>query len=165
MSDIVRLIVRMFAIAFGFFAGCLAAGLAYAYLARLVVPEDFGRYSDLELTVTLVIGVIGLASLFARAILLPAFITIAIFEFWRRRDWLSYALAGGVIALAATSVPLATRISSVSTASIEPARLIAVHVACAIIGASIYWLLTGRDAGRWLPSERAAPPDPVDAET
>ena len=150
MSDILRLLARMFAIAFGFFIGCLAAGLAYAFLARLIRPEDFGRFSEVELTVTLVVGVVGVASLFARAALLPAFIIIAIFEFWRRRDWLSHALAGGAIALAAASMPFATG----SAASIEPAQLIAIHVACGIIGASIYWLFAGRNAGRWRPSER-----------
>jgi len=159
MSDILRLLVRMFAIAFGFFTGCLGAGLAYAFLARLVVPEDFGRFSELEITVTLAIGVLGVASLFARAALLPAIIIIAIFEFWRRRDWLSYALAGGTIALAATSVPLAIRINAGTAASNEPAQLIAIHVACGIIGASIYWLFVGRNAGRWLPSERGQASD------
>ena len=161
MSDILRLIVRMFAIALGFFLGCLAAGLAYAFLARLIRPEDFGHFNDLELTVTLVVGVLGVASLFARAALLPAFFIIAIFEFWRRRDWLSHALAGGAIALAAASMPLATE----STAAIEPARLFAVHVACGIIGASIYWLFTGRNAGRWLPSERQNRSDITDTRT
>ncbi|MEM5470731.1 hypothetical protein WNZ14_03245 [Hoeflea sp. AS60] len=157
MGDILRLLVRMFAIAFGFFAGCLAAGLAYAFLARLVVPEDFGRFSELELTVTLIVGVFGVASLFARAVLLPTFVLIAIFEFWRRRDWLSHALAAGGIALVATSLPLATAVHSSAATAIEPSWLIAVHVACGIIGGSIYWLFVGRNAGRWLPSERPAP--------
>lgn len=146
----------MFAIAFGFFAGCLAAGLAYAFLARLVVPEDFGRINDLELTVTLAVGVLGVASLFARAVLLPALVIIAAFEFLRRRDWLSHALAGGVLALAAAGLPAATGIYAGDWAPLEPAQMIAVRTACAIIGASIYWLVTGRNAGRWLPTERAA---------
>ena len=162
MSDILRLIVRMFAAALGFFAGCLAAGLAYAFLARLVVPEDFGRFSELELTVTLVIGVFGVASLFARAVLLPAFAVIAVFEFWRRRDWLSHALAGGIIALAAGSLSF-TAMTNATAAPAELSSMLAVHVACGIIGASIYWLFTGRNAGRWLPSERAAATDPGNA--
>ena len=157
MRDILRLLVRLFAIAFGFFIGCLAAGLAYAFLGRLIRPEDFGRFSEFELTVTLVVGVVGVASLFARAALVPAFVIISIFEFWRRRDWLSHALAGGAIALAATGMPLATGTDTAS--SIEPAQLIAIHIACGIIGASIYWLFAGRNAGRWLPSERHSPTD------
>ncbi|MDP2122047.1 MAG: hypothetical protein U1A06_14510 [Hoeflea sp.] len=153
MSDILRLLVRMFMIVFGFFAGCIAAGLAYAFLARLVVPEDFGRFSDLEMTVTLVVGVLGVAGLFARAVLLPAFALIAVFEFARRRDWLSHALAGAVLALAAG-------VSRMGETSFEPGPIIAIHTACAIIGASVYWLLVGRSAGRWLPSERAKATEP-----
>lgn len=163
MSDILRLLARMFVIAFGFFAGCLAAGLAYAFLARLVVPEDFGRINDLELTVTLAIGVLGVASLFARAVLLPALVIIAIFEFWRRRDWLSHALAGAVLALAAAGLPLAT--GAYEGAGVEPIGMIAIRTACAIIGATVYWLVTGRNAGRWLPSERAKPEDAADRES
>ncbi|MCY0092737.1 hypothetical protein [Hoeflea ulvae] len=154
MSDILRLLVRMFAIGFGFFAGCLAAGLAYAFLARLVVPEDFGRIDDVELTVTLVVGVIGVSSLFARAALLPALVIISAFEFLRRRDWLSHALAGGAIALLAAGLPLATGLYSGNGEVLEPPQMIAIRTACGIIGASIYWLLAGRNAGRWLPSER-----------
>ena len=159
MSDILRLIVRMFAIALGFFAGCLAAGLAYAFLARLVIPADFGRYSDLELTVTLAIGVFGVASLFARAVLLPAFLLIAVFEFRRQRDWLAHALAGGGVALVGSLLPAAAGIGPAGVAA-QPVRLIAIHVACGIIGASLYWLLVGRNAGRWLPSERAPAIEP-----
>ena len=161
MSDILRLLLRMIAITLGFFAGCLAAGLAYAFLARLVVPDDFGRFSELELTVTLVVGVFGVASLFARAVLLPGFAIIAVFEFWRRRDWLSHALAGAGLALVATSLPLAAGINGTGAAAIDPARMIAIHMACGIIGASIYWLFTGRNAGRWLPSERAGTATPL----
>lgn len=161
MSDILRLLVRMFAIAFGFFAGCLAAGLAYAFLARLVVPDDFGRIDEVELTVTLVFGVIGVSSLFARAALLPALVIISAFEFLQRRDWLSHALAGGAIALVAAGLPLATGIYSGNGETVQPGQMIAIRTACGIIGASIYWLVAGRNAGRWLPSERATPTDPA----
>jgi hypothetical protein len=125
------------------------------------VPDDFGRFSELELTVTLVVGVFGVASLFARAVLLPAFAVIAVFEFWRQRDWLSYALAGAVIALMVTGFPMAAGFTDAAGAAIDPARMIAIHMTCGIIGASIYWLFTGRNAGRWLPSERARTATPV----
>lgn len=155
MRDMLRLLARMFSIAFGFLAGSLAAGLAYVFLARLIVPEDFGRINELELTVTLVIGIIGVSSLFARAALLPALAVIAAFEFLRRRDWLSHALAGGLLALAISGVPVFAQMASSGVETVEPAQLIAIRVACGIVGASVYWLLAGRNAGRWLPSERA----------
>lgn len=154
MADIARLLFRFFAIGFGFFMGCLSAALAYIFLTRLVVPEDFGRFSDLELTVTLAVGVLGVGSLFARAVLLPAFLVIALFEFSRRRDWLSHALAAAMLALGIAGLPLFSGQTAGPAADIEPAYLIAVRVACAIIGATVYWMVTGRNAGRWLPSER-----------
>ncbi|WP_412050451.1 hypothetical protein ACK6D9_02025 [Hoeflea sp. Naph1] len=157
MSDMMRLLVRLFSIAFGFFLGCVAAALAYVFLARLIVPADFGRIDELELTVTLAIGVFGVASIFARAVLLPALTIIAVFEFMRLRDWLSHALAGAVLALAIAGLPYVSGYSTDTTDTLEPAMLIAIRTACAIIGASVYWLLTGRNAGRWLPSERAGP--------
>lgn len=156
MSDILRLIARMFVIAFGFFAACLAAGTAFVFLARLVVPEDFGRIDELELTVTLLVGIFGVSSLFARAMLLPAFAVIAGFEFFKLRDWLSHTLAGGLLALAAASLPLAGTADAANPGN--PAWDIAVHMACGIIGATLYWVIAGRNAGRWLPSERRDQP-------
>lgn len=149
-----RLFIRMFAIAFGFFAGCLAAGLSYVFLAKLIVPGDFGRLGDLEVTVTLLFGVAGVASLFARAALVPAMAIIAAFEFLKWRDWLSHAIAGAVLALALTSFPLLQAGTGVQTTGYDPVAMIAIRVACAIIGASTYWLVAGRNSGRWLPSER-----------
>jgi hypothetical protein len=147
-----HLLIRIFVIAFGFVSGCVAAGLAYVFLAKLVVPEDFGALDELELTVTLVVGVFGVSSLFARAVFVPALAAIAAFEMFKLRDWLSYALSGGVLALAVAGWPLVSG-EAVSDAP-EPVRLIAIRVACAIIGATVYWRLAGRNAGRWLPSER-----------
>jgi hypothetical protein len=161
MADILRLIARMFAVALGFFTACIAAGAAFVFLARLVVPSDFGRIDELELTVALVVGILGVSSLFARAMLLPALAVIAVFEFLRLRDWLSYALAGAVIALVVTGFPMAAGFTDAAGAAIDPARMIAIHMTCGIIGASIYWLFTGRNAGRWLPSERARTATPV----
>lgn len=164
MADILRLIVRMFVITLGFFAACLTAGTAFMFLARLVVPEDFGRIDELELTVTLLVGILGVSSLFARALLLPAFAVIAGFEFFKLRDWLSHALAGGLLALAAASLPLAGTGSSGGADAANPARDIAIRIACGIIGATLYWLIAGRNAGRWLPSERAKANETGDIE-
>lgn len=150
------LLIRMFAIALGFFAGCLAAGLSYVFLAKLVIPDDFGSLAELDLTVTLMVGVLGISSLFARAVLLPVMAIIAAFEFLKLRDWLSHALAGGALALALTSLPLLQSRVGAEAAAFDPGTMIAIRVTCAIIGAMAYWLITGRNAGRWLPSERQA---------
>ncbi|MEQ8480256.1 MAG: hypothetical protein RIC18_06335 [Hoeflea sp.] len=153
MGDILRMLGRMFAIMFGFSAACLAAGASYVFLARLVVPADFGRVDELELTVTLAVGILGVSALFARAMLMPALAAIAIFEFMRLRDWLSQALASAGLALAVAGLPMLSG-NGVSDGARDPVWMAAIILACAIIGATFYWLLAGRNAGRWLPSER-----------
>lgn len=151
MENFARLFLRLIAISIGFFLACIAAGVTYAFLARLIQPEDFGRYDEVEMTVTLIIGVLGVSSLFARAALLPALALIFLFEFLRLRDWLSHAIAGALMTLGLCSVALA-RGGNISV------NMIAVLVTCGIVGASVYWLFTGCRAGRWLPSENAPPP-------
>ncbi|MEQ8308651.1 MAG: hypothetical protein RIA09_19120 [Hoeflea sp.] len=163
MGDILRMLGRMFVIMFGFFAGCLAAGASYVFLARLVVPADFGRIDELELTVTLVVGILGVSALFARAILLPALAAIAVFEFLRLRDWLSHALASAVLALAVAGLPMLSGNGAANRAQ-DPAWMAAIVAACAIVGGTVYWLISGRNAGRWLPSERAQAEKPGDIE-
>jgi hypothetical protein len=163
MGDILRMLGRMFVIMFGFFASCLAAGASYVFLARLVVPADFGRIDELELTVTLAVGILGVSALFARAILLPALAAIAIFEFLRLRDWLSHAFASALLALAVAGLPMLSG-NGATDATRDPAWMAAIIVACAIIGATFYWLISGRRAGRWLPSERAKTLKPEDIE-
>ncbi|WP_420407803.1 hypothetical protein [Hoeflea sp.] len=161
MGDILRMLARMFVIMFGFFAGCVAAGTAYVFMARLVVPADFGRIDELELTVTLAVGILGVSALFARAMLLPALAAIAIFEFLHLRDWLSHALVSGLLALSVAGLPMLSG-TGATDGMRDPAWMAAIVVACAVIGATFYWLISGRRAGRWLPSERSktepAPP-------
>ncbi|PWV98274.1 hypothetical protein DFR52_105255 [Hoeflea marina] len=151
MGNFARLFLRFIAIGVGFFVACIAAGTTYAFLARLIQPEDFGRYDEVEMTVTLIIGVLGVSSLFARAALVPALVLIFLFEFLRLRDWLSHAVAGALMTLALCAVPFAE-------GGDIPINMIAVLVTCGIVGASIYWLVTGCRAGRWLPSESPEPP-------
>lgn len=153
MASFAKLFLRFFAIGAGFFLACVSAGLVYAFLARLILPSDFGRVDELELTVTLVVGVLGISAIFARAALLPALLMIAAFEFMRRRDWLSHALAGGALGLGLALVAI------VGGAFIPPA-MIAAYTACGIIAASVYWLVTGQRAGYWLP--RQDPDQPGD---
>lgn len=151
MGNFARLFLRFIAIGIGFFLACIAAGVTYAFLARLIQPEDFGRYDEVEMTVTLIIGVLGVSSLFARAALLPALALIFLFEVLRLRDWLSHAIAGALMTLALCAVPFVEG-GEVSV------NMVAVLVTCGIVGASVYWLFTGCRAGRWLPSENPTPP-------
>jgi hypothetical protein len=141
------LLLRLIVIGFGFFLAALSAGIAWIFLTRLVVPEDFGQIGELELTVTLIVGTIGVSAVLARAAAIPAFLLIAVFEFTRRRDWLSHALAGAALAIV-------TNAASLAAGTPMPAGGIAAALACGMIAALVYWLVAGRTAGAWLPSAR-----------
>jgi hypothetical protein len=103
------------------------------------------------------VGILGVSSLFARAVLLPAFAVIAVFEFWRLRDWLSHALAGGLLALADGHPADWQQVSPMQPArrSIQPGWDIAIHSCLRHHRRHALLALAGRNAGRWLPSERA----------
>ncbi|MBW3096746.1 hypothetical protein [Pseudohoeflea coraliihabitans] len=147
-----RLLIRFIAIAFAYFISSLVASIAYIFLTGLVRPDDFLRFSSVEMTFTMIVGTFGVAALMGRAALLPALLIIALFEILRRRDWLSHVLGGAL---------LGAGISAVTWIRAEeiPAMTLAVQIVCGMIAATIYWLIAGRRAGLWLPSARQQPPE------
>lgn len=147
MANFAGLFVRLIVIGIGFFLAALAAGIAYIFLSRLVIPADFGTVGELELTVTLIVGTLGVSAVMAQAVAIPAFVLIAILEFGRFRDWLAYALSGAAMAMAASAMPIATGAGFSASA-------FAVNIACGMIAGLAYWAIAGRSAGAWLPAPR-----------
>ncbi|MAY64151.1 MAG: hypothetical protein CML29_18255 [Rhizobiales bacterium] len=148
MGSIGDLLIRFIAIGFGYLLACLGAGIAYVFLSGLIRPEDFGRVPGTEITFTLIVGVIGVSSVFGRAALLPALLAIGVLEVTRRRDWLYFGIGGMVIGAATGAVAMT---SSAGDAIAWP---LAVAAVAGAVGGSLYWLITGRSSGSWLPSER-----------
>lgn len=148
MGSIGDLLIRFIAIGFGYLIACLGAGIAYVFLSGLIRPEDFGRVPGIEITFTLIVGVIGVSSVFGRAALLPALLAIGILEITHRRDWLYFGIGGLMIGAATGAVAMT---NSAGEAIAWPLAVAAVSGA---VGGSVYWLITGRSSGSWLPSER-----------
>ncbi|TDH37697.1 hypothetical protein E2A64_00690 [Pseudohoeflea suaedae] len=148
MGSIGDLIIRFIAIGFGYLVACLGAGISYVFLSGLVRPEDFGRVPGIEITFTLIVGVIGVSAAFGRAALLPAFLAIGILEVTARRDWLYFVVGGMLIGAATGAFAIA---GSEGEAVAWP---LAVSAVAGAVGGSVYWLFAGRSSGSWLPSER-----------
>jgi hypothetical protein len=148
VGSIGDLIIRFFAIGFGYLLACLAAGISYVFLSGLIRPEDFGRVPGVEITFTLIVGTIGVSAAFARAALLPALIAIGVLEVLRKRDWLYFGIGGLVIGAATGAIAMN---GSPGDAVAWP---LAVSAVAGAVGGSVYWLITGRSSGSWLPSER-----------
>jgi len=147
MENFIRLAMRLLAIAFGYFIACLVAALAFVFLTGLIRPEDFGRLETGEMAFTLVVGTFGTAAIFGRLALLPAFLIFGIFEFAKRRDWLSHVLAGMFLGLGFGLISMAND----NTGQVFG---LAVAMVCTMLAGTAYWLVSGRYAGYWLPSER-----------
>lgn len=147
MENFLRLAMRLLAIAFGYFVACLVAALAFVFLTGLIRPEDFGRLGTGEMAFTLILGTFGTAAIFGRLALLPAFLIFGIFEFAKRRDWLSHVMAGAFLGVGFGLIWMSSEGS-------EQSFSLAIAMVCTMLAASAYWLVSGRYAGYWLPSER-----------
>ena len=90
--------IRMVMITLGFAAGAVAAGVSLALLTKFITPQEAGHLADLGFDFDLVVGAVALASLAGYVAFVPAMEVIFYAEVAKRRDWLFYALAGGIIA-------------------------------------------------------------------
>ena len=141
-----RLIGRLFAIAFGFLVACFVAGgiVVFAVLFPEVSALDTGVIDPNAINILLGFGFIFVSG-FA---LLPALIVVAITESFSIRSVLAYALGGGVVGLACYLglVPFDTvswRFDGIVRRHLE------VMTGAGIVGGLIYWLIAGRNAGGW----------------
>ncbi|HET7678725.1 MAG TPA: hypothetical protein VFK79_01150 [Xanthobacteraceae bacterium] len=141
-----RLIGRIFVILFAFLLASLAAGMV---LALGVVASDFGIDSD-PVERVLFFGSAFLPESYAGATaLLPALAAIVLAEGARIRGVLYYGVGGALIGLAAFySIDLSEALEN--TTDITPVgHGLELVGAAGIVGGLVYWLIAGRNAGRW----------------
>lgn len=77
-------------------------------------------------------------------VLIPAMIVILAAEFLGRRDWLYFALAGGVAGLA---VAYFHRIRPMEDGPFDPVTTAVALAATGMVGGICYWLVAGRSSG------------------
>ncbi|MDB5565975.1 MAG: hypothetical protein JWP84_2541 [Tardiphaga sp.] len=151
------LVGRLFVIFFAFCLACFVAG-AIVVLA-ILFPEisaiDAGGIDPNAINIILGFGFIFVSG-FA---LLPAIVVVAITEAFSIRSVLAYALGGAAVGLACYLglVPFDTdtmRFDGIVRRHLE------VMTGAGIVGGLIYWLIAGRNAGRWR-EPRALPPAPT----
>jgi hypothetical protein len=143
------LIGRMFVIFFALILSIVAAGFALSI--GIIGPDWFtgGGESDpverfqffaIAFFTTSFVGVYSF---------LPALLLVILSEAARFRSFLYYGFAGAAVALVAyfgTNIGLQLE----NTTDITPVRFpLQLAAASGIIGGLVYWLLAGRNAGRW----------------
>src|ERR1700743_2305811 len=154
------LIGRLFVMAFGFLAACLAAGMIV--VGAVLFPE----FSDLgagpvdqgALNILLGFGFIFVSG-FA---LLPAMIVVAITEAFYIRGALTYAVGGGLVGLAFSLGLVSFDAEQLHFEGIVR-RHLEIMTGAGILAGVVYWMIAGRNAGAWRlppPAPRRPPPMP-----
>lgn len=150
MDRFVLFFLRLIMITVGFIVASLAAGIALALLTRIVTPPEATELSNAGFDRWLIVATITFSSLTGYVAFIPAMIVILYGEFTSRRDWLFYALAGGLIAAFAPLILTLLR----GTGQPVDLEFLAMSLAAGMIGGLAYWLVSGRKAGNWLPGNR-----------
>jgi hypothetical protein len=145
VTRLIAYLVRFAVILFGYIVASLAASafLNVLFLASLgYAPE----HAHPTATASLYFSIPFVALFIAYFAFMPAAIVILISEIFRRRDWLFYALAGGIVA--AVFLGFVHRNADINFDITDP-RAIAAVIGCGMVGGIFYWLSAGRWAGSW----------------
>ncbi len=141
------LFLRSFLIAFAFLLSCMVAAFVVAY--GLVAPElsQFGSNPEFFLFFLFLGSAAGVVTPFY--VFAPSFLAILIAEMFSLRSVLYYALAGGLIgALAYFMTDVGARTKGAGTVAplMQELQWLA---AAGIVAGFVYWLIAGRNAGKW----------------
>lgn len=148
------LVGRLFVIAFSIFVAMVAAGVAIAI--ALLGPNWHGFTGDIPERIMFWVLVFFGSSFTGAVGLLPVMVLVALAEALKIRSLLAYAVAGALL----LAVGVYGYDNPVGEESIDapPPRISRSYEIAGASGAVfglVYWLLAGRNAGRW--RERRAP--------
>lgn len=143
MSLLGRIIVIIVAL----FVAIMAAGITLAI--GIVAPDWAGVDSDPFEQVTFFIVSFFATSFVGAVAVLPAVAVIVISEAARLRSFLYYGIGGALVGLASYfGTDISIRLEN--TTDVPPvANALQLAAAAGIIGGLAYWLIAGRNAGRW----------------
>jgi len=144
---------RIIVIIFGLLVAIIVAGITLAI--GIVLPEWATMDSDPVERVIFFFAAFFATSYVGAVAIFPAALVIVILEAARMRSFLYYGIGGALVALASyygsdISVQLE------NTTDVTPvANTLQLAAAAGILGGLAYWLIAGRNAGRWRgPHER-----------
>ncbi len=138
---------RIIVIAFGVIVAMLVAGIVLAI--GIIAPDWPWLDSDPIERVQFFIVSFFATSFIGASAFIPAVLLIGIAEAARLRSLLYYAAAGAVVGLTSyygSNIELRLENTTDVSPVFHPLQLAA---AAGIIGGLAYWLLAGRNAGRW----------------
>jgi hypothetical protein len=138
---------RIIVIIFGLLVAILVAGMTLAI--GIVAPDWAGADSDpLERVMFFVVSFFATGYVGAVA-MLPAALVIAVSEVLRMRSFIYYGAGGALVALASYyGADISVQLEN--TTDVTPVtNALQLAAAAGILGGLAYWLVAGRNAGRW----------------
>jgi hypothetical protein len=143
MSLLGRIIVIIFAL----IVAIMAAGVTLAI--GIIAPDWAGADADPFERVSFFIVSFFATSFVGAVAILPAVVVIVISEAANLRNFLYYGVGGALVALASYyGSDISIRLEN--TTDVAPVgNALQLAAAAGIIGGLAYWLIAGRNAGRW----------------
>ncbi|RST88290.1 hypothetical protein EJC49_00895 [Aquibium carbonis] len=167
MSHVALILVRFAVIIAGYVCAALAASTVL-HLAWIGAAGFEPELAPWVLLGSIAFSIPFVALFIGYFAFLPALVAIAITEFARWQDWLTYALAGGAIAIVLMSVFWGRRqgdlslefegMPQVSAERLDDPQVFAALLAAGFVGGIGYWIVAGRGAGKWRRAPRARIP-------
>ena len=138
---------RIIVIFFALILAIVAAGVVLAI--GIVAPDWAGIDSDPFERVSFFIVSFFATSLVGAVAMLPALVVIIIAEAARWRNFLYYGVGGALVGLASYfGSDISVRLEN--TTDVTPVgNTLQLAAAAGIIGGLVYWVVAGRNAGRW----------------
>jgi phosphotransferase system glucose/maltose/N-acetylglucosamine-specific IIC component len=146
-EKIMSLFGRIIVIFFALILAIIAAGIALAI--GIVAPDWAGVDSDPFERVSFFVVSFFATSFVGAVAFLPALVVIVITEAAQLRNFLYYGVGGALVGLASYyGSDISMRLEN--TTDVAPvANALQLAAAAGIIGGVVYWLVAGRNAGRW----------------
>jgi hypothetical protein len=141
------LLGRIIVIAFALIVASMVAGITLAI--GIVAPDWTGIDSDPIERVSFFIVSFFATSFVGAVAFLPALVVILFAEIARMRNFLYYGVGGALVGLASYfGSDISVRLEN--TTDVPPVgHSLQLAAAAGIIGGLAYWLIAGRNAGRW----------------
>ena len=138
---------RIIVIVFALILAIIAAGITLAI--AIVAPDWAGVDADPVERLSFFIVSFFATSFVGAVAILPAALLIVIAEAARLRSFLYYGIGGALVGLASYyGSDISVRLEN--TTDVAPvANALQLAAAAGIIGGLVYWLIAGRNAGRW----------------
>ncbi|MGJ4953776.1 hypothetical protein [Bradyrhizobium sp. HKCCYLS20291] len=152
------LIGRLIVIAFAFLVASFVAGLVV--VTAILIPE-FSNIGIGPIDQSALQVVIGFGFIFVSGFaLIPALLVALITEAFSIRSVLAYAIGGGAVGAACYLGLIPFDPETFHFEGIDH-RQLEILTGAGILGGLVYWLIAGRNAGRWRESPQRLPPPPL----